>query len=84
MASSKVDLIVVGAGPTGLMTALTAASCGLKRIRIFEKRPKRITAGNADGLFYRTIEIMDSFGLAEKFLEGKNSAPFTEFNFWVS
>ena len=82
MAVSKTDLAIIGAGPTGLMAALTAARCNIS-VRIFEKRPDVVPGGYADGLWSRTIEIVDSLGLAEKLVQGGHSAPFCTENWWV-
>ena len=63
------------------MTALSASRCGLK-VRIFEKRPTK-TRGFADGIAARTLEIMDSFGLADEIIRDNHGHPFQEINVWV-
>ena len=45
---SHVDVLVVGAGPAGLMMATWLAKCGIKT-RIVDKRGTKIFNGQADG-----------------------------------
>ncbi|QKX62790.1 uncharacterized protein TRUGW13939_09955 [Talaromyces rugulosus] len=61
----QVDLLIVGAGPAGLMAAAWMAQTGVKTLLIDEQSDHR-TNGRADGLESRTLEILDSFGLADK------------------
>ncbi len=67
-----VDVVVVGAGPTGLMLAgeLTLAEVD---VAIVERRPTAELVGSRAGGFHsRTIEILDQRGIADRFLaEGK-------------
>jgi len=62
---SEVDVLIVGAGPAGLMAATWMARCGIKT-RIVDKRGSKIFNGQADGLQCRTLEIFDSFGFADR------------------
>ncbi|KZP03084.1 FAD-binding monooxygenase, partial [Athelia psychrophila] len=64
---SSVDVLVVGAGPAGLMCAYGLAKAGVN-VRIVEKRADKIAAGQADGIQPRTIEVLQSYGLAERLL----------------
>ncbi|KAF1975484.1 FAD/NAD(P)-binding domain-containing protein [Bimuria novae-zelandiae CBS 107.79] len=64
--SSHVDVLIVGAGPMGLMSALWMAEFGLK-VRIIDKRGTRALNGRADGFHVRSLEIWDSFGLGHVF-----------------
>ncbi|KAF8265527.1 FAD binding domain-containing protein [Lactarius quietus] len=61
---SRVDVLVVGAGPAGLMCGNALARAGVN-VRIVDKRPVRVAAGQADGIQPRTIE---SYGLADRLL----------------
>ncbi|KAM0410843.1 hypothetical protein ACHAPD_010656 [Fusarium lateritium] len=62
---SKVDVLVVGAGPAGLMAAAWMAHCGVNA-RIIDKRNTKIFCGQADGLQCRSLEIFDSLGFADR------------------
>ena len=68
MTSSRpadVDLIIIGAGPAGLVAAAWASRYGVS-CRIIDKNASRISTGHADGLQPRTVEILDSFGIADR------------------
>lgn len=62
---SHVDLVIIGAGPAGLMAAAWASSYGIST-RILDKNASRVKTGHADGLQSRTLEIFDSFGFADR------------------
>ncbi|KAK7206649.1 FAD binding domain-containing protein [Myxozyma melibiosi] len=59
---SNVDVLIIGAGPAGLMTATWLARTGVS-CRIIDKRTDKIFAGQADGLECRTLEVFRSFGI---------------------
>ncbi|KAG8746067.1 hypothetical protein FRC10_006170 [Ceratobasidium sp. 414] len=56
---SKVDVLIIGAGPAGLMCAHGLAKAGVN-VRIVDKRPAKVAAGQADGIQPRTLEAFDS------------------------
>jgi phenol 2-monooxygenase len=62
---SKVDVLIIGAGPAGLMMATALAKCGV-HARIVDKRGTKIFNGQADGLQCRTLEIFDSLGFGRR------------------
>ncbi|KAL9611333.1 MAG: hypothetical protein Q9167_004016 [Letrouitia subvulpina] len=68
---SYCDLLIIGAGPAGLMIATWAARCGI-HARIIDKRGTKIFNGQADGLQCRSLEIFDSFGFADRVLKEAN------------
>jgi phenol 2-monooxygenase len=43
---SKTDLLIIGAGPAGLMAANFAAACGLRNVRIIDKRNDKVGAAD--------------------------------------
>src|SRR5438128_12676153 len=62
------DVIVVGAGPTGLMLAGELALAGVD-VGIVERRASQDLIGSRSrGLHSRTIEVLDQRGIAERFL----------------
>ncbi|KAK5089028.1 hypothetical protein LTR05_003252 [Lithohypha guttulata] len=63
--NSNVDVLIVGAGPAGLMMANWMSRCGVKT-RIVDKRGTKIFNGQADGLQCRTLEIFDSFSFGHR------------------
>ena len=76
---SKCDLLIIGAGPAGLMAATWAARCGI-HARMVDKRATKIFNGQADGLQSRSLEIFDSFGFVDRVL--KESNHMLEICFW--
>ena len=73
-----VDVVVVGAGPTGLMLAGELALAGVD-VTVVERRPTAELVGSRAGGFHaRTIEILDQRGIADRFLaEGTtHSVPY--------
>jgi 2-polyprenyl-6-methoxyphenol hydroxylase-like FAD-dependent oxidoreductase len=62
------SVVIVGAGPTGLMLAGELALAGVD-VAIVERRANQALAGSrAGGLHARTIEILDQRGIADRFL----------------
>ncbi|KAI0628052.1 FAD binding domain-containing protein [Trametes polyzona] len=68
MAESKVDVLIIGAGPAGLMCANALAHAKVP-VKIIDKRPGDILAGQADGIHARTLEILQSYGLARRLID---------------
>ncbi|KAF7327585.1 Phenol 2-monooxygenase [Mycena kentingensis (nom. inval.)] len=62
--NAPVDVLIVGAGPGGLMLAQAISKLGVK-VKIVERRDVNDKYGNADGLMSRTLEIWKSYGLFE-------------------
>ncbi|KAB8203410.1 FAD binding domain-containing protein [Aspergillus parasiticus] len=74
-----VDVLIVGAGPAGLMLANWLSRFDIKT-RIVDKRGTKIFNGQADGLQCRTLEIFDSFNFAHRVWRESNH--MLEINFW--
>ena len=83
------DVLVVGAGPTGLILALELARRGL-HFRIIDKADGPSTTSKALAIHSRSLEVLENMGVVEKFLkrgvelhsvnvfaEGKRIAHFT-------
>lgn len=62
------DVLVVGAGPTGLMAANLLARSGV-RVRIVERRPEATRESRAFAVQARSLELLQSMGLAGRFVE---------------
>src|SRR6202045_2427749 len=68
IAMRDADVLIAGAGPTGLMLAGELALAGID-VAIIERRPSQDLAGSrAGGLHSRTIEVLDQRGIADRFL----------------
>src|SRR2546421_296820 len=60
------DVMIVGAGPTGLALALQLRRMGVS-FRIIDKNPAPSTTSKALGLQYRVSEVLAWLGLTERF-----------------
>ncbi|PWN53932.1 hypothetical protein IE53DRAFT_383511 [Violaceomyces palustris] len=69
---TQVDVLIVGAGPAGYMLANALSHFGISKVLIIDKRDKRVSAGQADGIQPRTIEIFQGYGLAQRLLAEAN------------
>lgn len=78
LSETSVDVLIVGAGPAGLMCANSLAKTGVN-CRIIDQRPDKVLAGQADGVQPRTIEVLQSYGLAQRLLEEGNQIHMAAF-----
>ena len=67
------DVLIVGAGPTGLTTAIELARRGVN-FRIVDKKP-RAQHSNALVMHARTLETLDLMGIADRFVKEGYEAP---------
>jgi 2-polyprenyl-6-methoxyphenol hydroxylase-like FAD-dependent oxidoreductase len=58
------DILVIGAGPAGLATAITAARHGA-RVLVVERRPGPSTVPRATGVSTHTMELFRTWGIAD-------------------
>lgn len=68
------DVLITGAGPTGLVLATELARRGVS-CRIIEKRPTRSTRSKALAVHARTLELLDLLGLADEFVQRGYTSP---------
>src|SRR5438094_6190354 len=78
--SSESDVLVVGAGPTGLVLALWLTRLGV-RVRIVDKTAEPGTTSRAVAVQARTLELYRQVGLADAVVDA--GVKIAAGNFWV-
>ncbi len=73
------DVLIVGAGPTGLVLALWLARLGV-RVRIIDKTSEPGTTSRALAVQVRTLEFYNQLGIAQQVLE--RGRKFDAVNLW--
>ena len=69
---TKTQVLIVGAGPAGLVMALCLAKCGIKSI-IIERQPEINPHPKAHELNTRSLEILASLGISLEELSAEAS-----------
>ncbi|KAJ7595097.1 FAD binding domain-containing protein [Mycena floridula] len=70
MENTIYDVVIVGAGPGGLMAAMTLCRLGIKPLVIDQADVQSHTWGRSDAFHPRSIEVLESFGLpGEQFMQ---------------
>src|SRR5277367_7081167 len=70
------DVLVAGAGPTGLTLALDLVRRGV-RVRLVEKADRFSVGSRGDGLQPRTLEVFEDLGVLDEVISAGISAPVT-------
>jgi choline dehydrogenase-like flavoprotein len=73
VATADVDVLVVGAGPTGLTLAAELATYGL-RFRLVDRGPDRAHESRALAVQPRTLEVLDPVGVTDDLIARGNRA----------
>ncbi|HEX7835446.1 MAG TPA: FAD-binding monooxygenase [Pseudolysinimonas sp.] len=75
-----VDVLIVGTGPAGIVTAAQLAQFPHVTTRIIDRRGGRLEIGQADGIQARSVETFQAFGFAERIIA--EAYRITEMAFW--
>ncbi|MCU1478156.1 MAG: phenol 2-monooxygenase [Subtercola sp.] len=75
-----VDVLIVGTGPAGMITAAQLSQFPGITTRIIERRAGRLAIGQADGIQARSVETFQAFGFADRIIA--EAYRITEMAFW--
>ncbi|WP_106477980.1 FAD-binding monooxygenase [Phytohalomonas tamaricis] len=76
----EVDVLIVGSGPAGMITAAQLSQFPGVSTRIVERRAGRLEVGQADGIQARSVETFQAFGFADRIIA--EAYRITEMAFW--
>lgn len=76
----EVDVLIIGSGPAGMITAAQLSQFPNVTTRIVESRAGRLEVGRADGIQARSVETFQAFDFADRIIE--EAYHITEMAFW--
>ncbi|NEM91064.1 FAD-binding monooxygenase [Galbitalea soli] len=76
----EMDVLVVGTGPAGMITAAQLSQFSGVSTRIIDRRDGRLEIGQADGIQARSVETFQAFGFADRIIA--EAYRITEMAFW--
>ena len=65
---SRHEVVIAGAGPTGLMLAAELTLAGIDAVVVERRATQNLESSRSRGLHARTIEVLDQRGVADRFL----------------
>ncbi|KAL6889931.1 FAD binding domain-containing protein [Trichoderma longibrachiatum] len=79
-AAHKYDVVIVGAGPVGLMLSTCLSRWGY-RVKHIDNRPEPTATGRADGIQPRSLDLLKNMGLKSAIMAHKPARVY-EVAFW--
>ncbi|QXL83721.1 FAD-binding monooxygenase [Comamonas sp. NLF-1-9] len=76
----ELDVLIVGAGPAGMIVAAQLSQFAGIRTRIIDRRAARLAIGQADGIQKRSVETFEAFGFADEIVA--EGCEVTQTVFW--
>ncbi len=76
----EIDVLIVGTGPAGMITAAQLSQFPGITTRIIDRRKGRLAVGQADGIQARSVETFQAFGFADRITA--EAYRITETAFW--
>lgn len=76
----KMDVLIVGGGPAGMVLAAQLSMFPSISTRLIERRPGRLVLGHADGIQARSVETFEAFGFAPQITQ--EAYEITQMNVW--
>ncbi|MET9608859.1 FAD-dependent monooxygenase [Streptomyces sp. NPDC006512] len=73
------DVVIAGAGPTGLMLACELRLAGVEVV-VLERLAERTGESRAGGMHSRTLEVLDQRGILDRFLDVGEPQPVGHFS----
>jgi phenol 2-monooxygenase (NADPH) len=64
-----VDVLIIGCGPAGLVLAAQLANFPEIRTAVIDRKDGPLEVGQADGVACRTVEMFETFGLADRLVD---------------
>lgn len=77
---AEMDVLIVGTGPAGMITAAQLSQFPGVTTRIIDRRSSRLEIGQADGIQARSVETFQAFGFAERITA--EAYQISEMAFW--
>lgn len=76
----EMDVLIVGAGPAGMIAAAQLSMFPDVHTRLIDRRRHRLDIGQADGIQARSVETFQAFGFANEIID--EAYWLTEMAFW--